>query len=100
MVLVEPGNNLAVQFGRGFNCELQLLLRYVARRIVAGYVPLFRESPHLLDHLGISVDGQFERLNRLRVVPDLNRRSIGAPELRPRSWQPGRAVPGRPDDCD
>src|SRR6266566_8886333 len=33
-------------------------------------------SPHLLDHLGISVDGQFERLNRLRVLPDLNRRSI------------------------
>ena len=43
MVLVEPGNNLAVQFGRGFNCELQLLLRYVARRIVAGYVPLFEK---------------------------------------------------------
>ena len=78
MVLLEPGSNLAVQFGRGLNCEFQLLLRYAARRVVAGYVPLFRESPHPLDHLGISVDGQFERLNlnRVRVVPDLSRRSI------------------------
>ena len=72
MVFLQPGNNLAVQFGGGFNCEFQFLLRYATRRVVAGYVPLFRESPHLLDYLGISVDRQFERLNRLRVVPDLS----------------------------
>lgn len=76
IVFLQPGNNLSLQLASRLNRQFQRLLRYIARGIVTGYIPLFRESPHLLDHLGVRFDGQFERLNRLRTVPDLGYRAI------------------------
>lgn len=72
MVFLQPSNNFAVQLRGGLNCQFKLLLRDIACRVVTGHVTLPRESLHLLDHLRISFDGQFERLNRLYMVPELS----------------------------